>query len=100
MKFMKKRYIISIIPSTYKDREGTVKTDLKTNAHILYMTVRGVKFEGQDFELMELWTHERVASGFITNVQETFLCDKHEFVQENDWVYKDWDFGNIHTHNR
>lgn len=43
------------------------------------------------FELMELWTHECVDSGLIFNVQETFLCDKHEFVQEDDWVCKGWD---------
>lgn len=25
-------------------------------------------------------------------VQETFDCEEHEFVEENDWVYKDWIF--------
>ena len=45
------------------------------------------------FEFMDLWTDEHVANETIFNVQETFLCGKHEFVQEADWVYKGWDEG-------
>jgi len=41
-------------------------------------------------ELMNLWTSERVEEKLIFNTQETFVCDRHKFVKENDWVYKDW----------
>jgi len=37
-------------PARYQDQEGTEKTTIRNDGRRLYMTVRGVKFEGTDFD--------------------------------------------------
>ena len=41
--------------------------------------------------LFDIWEIAHNENKLFT-VQETFDCEEHEFVGENDWVYKDWFF--------
>ena len=38
-------------------------------------------------DLMAMWDNG-MENKKTFNVQETFVCDDHEFVTKNDWVYK------------
>lgn len=42
------------------------------------------------YDLMDLWTDERIKNQSLFFVQETFYCDEHQLLTENDWVYKSW----------
>ena len=39
-------------PVTYHDKNGTEKTSIKSDGSNLYMTLRGIDFEGTDFEML------------------------------------------------
>ncbi|WP_299312669.1 DUF6304 family protein [uncultured Aquimarina sp.] len=41
-------------------------------------------------DLLDIWTKEAMESGDIFSVQETFDCDEHQLLSEDDWVYKSW----------
>lgn len=41
--------------------------------------------------LMNLWDEAR-ENNQIFNVNEIYECADHEFIGENDWTYKDWDY--------
>jgi len=45
------------IPTTYKDKQGTLQTELKTNGHELSLFLRGEEFRGIDFESLEVYPY-------------------------------------------
>lgn len=42
------------------------------------------------YDLMNLWTEERVKNESLFFVQETFDCPDHQLPTNEDWFYKDW----------
>lgn len=41
-------------------------------------------------DLLDIWTAEAVNKGAMFSVQETFECNEHQLLSEDDWVYKSW----------
>ncbi|WP_299602989.1 DUF6304 family protein [uncultured Aquimarina sp.] len=41
-------------------------------------------------DLFSIWTKEAMDKGDIFSVQETFDCEEHQLLTNNDWVYKSW----------
>lgn len=42
------------------------------------------------YDLMDLWTAERIQDKSLFFVQETFVCPDHQFLSENDYFYKSY----------
>jgi len=41
-------------------------------------------------DLFNIWTKEAMDKGDILDVQETFDCEEHQLLTDDDWVYKSW----------
>ncbi|AZJ33483.1 DUF6304 family protein [Tenacibaculum mesophilum] len=42
------------------------------------------------FDLLDLWTEERIKANKLFFVQETFDCKEHQIPTKADWFYKNW----------
>lgn len=42
------------------------------------------------YDLMDEWSNERIENKSLFFVQETFSCEEHKLLTNNDWVYKSW----------
>jgi len=42
------------------------------------------------YDLMDVWSHDKVQNQSLFFIQETFDCPEHQLPTEEDWYYKSW----------